>query len=104
MSLDAGSIEVDENGEATGSGLALAMFNGALSSLSADVRAQIAESCVPFFEGMATAIVEHIVANAEVTVTIATGASGLQRTPNPNLADTDTQGPSVSKTLPGTVA
>lgn len=104
MALDAGSIEVDDDGVATGSGLALAIFNGAVGGLDAETQALIAAGMKSFCEGIATAIVDHIRDNAEVTITIQTSDSGLQRTPNPVLPDVDTQGPSIAKTLTGTVA
>lgn len=104
MALSAGTVEVDEEGNVTGSGLALAMFNGGLEALEEDAREAVAEAMAPFCQGMAEAIVTHITENAEVTVSIQVTDSGLQRAPNPNNADADTQGPSGVKTLVGTIA
>jgi hypothetical protein len=104
MALNAGSISVDGFGNATGTGLAIDMFNDALASLTSDTRKQIAAQIAPFFNGLATAIVSHIVANAAVTVTIHTTDSGLQRLTATFVPNADTQGPSADKTLSGTVA
>lgn len=103
MALEAGSITVDSDGSATGTGLAYAMFSGALGSVTAANRARIAADIAPFFEGLAEAIIDHITANAEITVTIETTDVGLQRTPNPNNAETATLGPATQKVLTGSI-
>ncbi len=104
MALSAGTVSVDEEGNVSGSGLALAIFNGGLGALDEDKREAVAEAMAPFCQGVAEAIVTHITENAEVTVSIQVTDTGLQRTPNPNNPDTDTQGPSGVKTLVGTIA
>lgn len=104
MALEAGSISVDEFGNVTGSGLALELFNGGLDAIEEDERAAVAATMAPFCEGMATAIVDHIKNNAEVTITITTSDGALQRTPDPNDPNSDTQAPSTEKTLTGTIA
>lgn len=103
MALQAGSITIAADGTATGTGLSLAIFNGALQALDADARARVANAMKPFCEGVASAIVTHLVENAEVSVRIETTDVGLQRTPNPNNPSTDTAGPSAQKTLRGTI-
>lgn len=52
-------------------------------------------------EAVAKGVRDEIVANAAATVTVNVGA--LQRTPNPNNPDTDTQAPAVPVNLTGTV-
>lgn len=103
MALNAGEVEVDEDGEATGSGLALAIFNGALSAVATDQRKQVAAGMAPFCNGVAAAIVDHIRDNAEVTVTITTADAGLQRLPTPATAGAATIGPASDKTFTGTL-
>lgn len=103
MALDAGSIDVTDPENVTGTGLAFAMFQGAMSSVPAENLALVASGMKPFFEGMATAIVDHIKNNAEIEVTVQTTDSGLQRLPALFVANADTQGPSTNKTLAGTI-
>lgn len=103
MALDAGSLTVDDDGNVTGSGLSLAIFNGACSALDDDIKATIAEGMAPFCEGLATAIVDHIRDNAEVTVTIQTTDTGLQRLPAILTPGSDTDGPTLAKALTGTL-
>lgn len=104
MGLSAGTVDIDGDGNVTGSGLALAIFEGTSGALSDEIKAKIGSSMKPFCEGLAAAIVDHIQDNAVVTVTVHTTDGALQRTPNPNTANTDTQGPASNKTLSGTVA
>jgi len=103
MAMLAGTIDVSDPENVTGTGLAFAMFQGALSTVPAANKAAIAAGMKPYFEGLAAAIVDHIQDNAVITVTIETTDSGLQRTPNPNNPDTNCQGPSAQKTLSGTI-
>jgi len=103
MAMIAGTIDVTDPENVTGTGLAFAMFEGSLSTVPAANKAAIAAGMKPYFEGLAAAIVNHIKDNAEITVTVQTTDSGLQRTPNPNNPDTDCQGPSGDKTLTGTI-
>lgn len=63
------------------------------------LKTQIAELITPIAE----AVVDEIVANAEVTVTIQTTDAGLQRTPDPNDENEPTQGPTAAKELRGVV-
>ena len=74
--------------------------NGFVNPLTAGAQDNIRSLCW----AVAQAVVDEIQANAAVTVTVQTSSSGLQRTPNPNNANTDCQGPSVAKALSGTVA
>ena len=78
MALDVGSITIDENGDVTGDGLSLAIYNGTLSALSIEERRPFAEGMKPFSEGLAAAIIDHLTANAEITVTVGVNDDGLQ--------------------------
>jgi hypothetical protein len=104
--LTIGSIEVDSNGNATGTGLAFAIFEATLSAVPPAAKALIAGGMASFCEGLATAIIEHIQAHAEVTVTVSAADAGLQRTPDPNNPNTATQAPAapVELATKGTVA
>ncbi len=103
MALSAGSIEADDDGEVSGTGLALAIYNGALSGITEEQRRKVAQAMAPFCNGLAAAIVEHIVANAEVTVTVTSLDSGLQRVPDPATPGSPTAGPATDKTFSGTL-
>lgn len=98
MALLAGTVTVDANGNATGDGMALAIFNGALTGVAAAERQKVAAAMAPFCNGVAAAIVDHIVQNAEVQVTITTADSGLQR-----VGGTPTEAPAADKVLAGVV-
>lgn len=52
---------------------------------------------------MAAAVIDHILANAEISVTVTTTDAGLQRTPNPNNPNTPTLGPSADVALTGAI-
>jgi len=103
MALNAGSVEVDSEGEASGTGLALAIFNGALSAVAEAQRKQVAAGMAPFCNGIAAAIVDHIRDNAEVSVTITTADSGLQTVPDPATPGSPTAGPLSDKTFTGSL-
>jgi hypothetical protein len=103
MALNAGSVSIASDGTASGTGLAREIYDDYLPKVAgvpagaqgAAAKHQLADLCNSF----ASKTIAHIVANAEVTTTIAAGDAALQRTPNPNNANTDTQGPSGTKTL-----
>lgn len=110
MSLTAGSVTVDpDTGAYSGSGLALAVFESldSLTQASAadagvDVDAallvKMRKPNAQFAVALATPIVAHLVANAEIAVTVHTTDSGLQR-----VGGTPTDGPSSNKTLSGSL-
>lgn len=111
MAMTAGTVTIDGSGNPSGTGMAREIFDvfvatvdfGSLSGSALQAAKQrVADLC----NALAGGIVGHIVANAEVAVRITGSDSGLQRTPNPNNPDTDTQGPSSPKTLstPGTIS
>lgn len=101
MALDAGEIEVNDEGEVSGTGLALAIFNGTMSSVPEEQRRQVASGMAPFCNGLAAAIVDHIASHAEVTVTITTADAGLQTVPDPALPGAPTAAPASDKTFTG---
>lgn len=103
MALAAGTISVDGAGNATGTGLAIDIFNQALSAVPSDRKAQIAAAMAPFCVGLASAIVGHITAHAVVQVTIRTTDAGLQRLPATFVASADTLGPAADKTFTGSL-
>lgn len=111
MAMTAGTVTIDGSGNPSGAGMARAIFDswiatfdfGGLSGATLQsAKQRIADLC----NALAVGVVDHIVANAEVTVTVDSSDAGLQRTPNPNNPDTDTQGPSAPVVLAtkGTVA
>lgn len=107
MALEAGSCgTVDADGVATGgSGYALHLWNNVvkpklLDNLpNGDTKAALVPGYKDICEAFATYSLSYLTANGEVTVKVATSDTGLQRTPNPNDPDTNTQGPSALKTL-----
>lgn len=103
MALDAGEVNVDDDGNATGSGLALAIFDGAMTGLSGEVKALVGGGMKAFCEGMATAIVDHIKDNAEVTITVQPTDSGLQKLPSVLTPGSPTDGPATPKTFTGSI-
>ena len=103
MALQSGTVTVNSQGSATGSGLAIAIFNGVLAAVPENARKQIASSMGPFCEALATAIVTHFTENAEINLTIATTDSGLQRIPYPPTVGTPTDGPASDVTLSGSI-
>lgn len=113
MALSAGTVSVNNSGVASGSGLAKAMYDGwknVLNDHYDDMGEDLPNSQIPYlkfrakeFTGIAAAIVNHIKNNAEVTVTITPSDAGLQRTPDPNDPNVDTQGPSDDVELTGEI-
>jgi hypothetical protein len=101
MALSAGTVTVDEDGAATGTGLAFAIFEGALADVDEDARSKVAASMKPFCEGLAAAIVNHFKDNGLIVVSVSAG--GLQRTPSPNDPNTATLAPSSPVELSGTI-
>jgi hypothetical protein len=108
MALTAGTVTVDSSGVAVGSGAALSLYNllnaRATAQIASATYAQPAASVVAAKQGMANLandlaswLVTEITTNAKAQIT--TSDTGLQRTPNPNNADTATQAPSATKLL-----
>lgn len=104
MALSAGTIAIDADGNVTGSGLALRFGQKLAATLGSETLGAVGDSVADFLQDMAEAIVEELTENAEVTVTIDPSDSGLQRMSNPLAVDVDTQGPSGTKTLAGTIS
>lgn len=107
MALIAGTVTVDEDGNASGAGMARAIYDG-LSGAPWDTPAELIPLLYSQFAIIANAIaagvVAHVVANAAVTITIGTGDAGLQRMPASTAEDTPTKAPSSPKTLTGSIA
>lgn len=100
MTLEIGTIEVDANGDATGTGLAFAIFNGALSALSGENRSKVAGGMAPFCTGIAMAIIEHLTEHGVVSVEVTPSNAGLQRNPEDSAP---TLAPAETKTLTGSI-
>jgi len=102
MSMTGGAVTIDGSGNASGGGLARAMYDALLPTIAGvpsgaagvAAKTQIAS----LGNALGPAIVAYIQANAAVTVNISTSASGLQR-----VGGVDTEAPGAAKTLPGTV-
>jgi hypothetical protein len=102
MALLAGSCTISEDNVVSGTGLAKAM---AEATMLAPPAGATANQCLEqWINQLAVAIVDHLVANAEVTVTVGAGDAGLQRTPNPNSAETATLAPAAPVNIGGTIA
>lgn len=115
MTLAAGTVAYTaSSGEHTGTGLSLALFvarkavmvalNASLASLEASTTAQRAATLgwlAEDSEAIAIAVLAHIAANAVVTTTVSAG--GLQRTPDPNDANTATAAPAAPVNLTGAI-
>jgi hypothetical protein len=104
MALEIGSVIVAADGSVTGSGLSLAIFNGALSGVGETDRAKVAEGMAPFCNGIAAAIINHFVANAEVEVTITPTDGGLQTLPAVSTPGTPTDPPVENKVFTGSLS
>lgn len=130
MAWTAGTVTVDSNGNVTGSGQALALYNaisseeqadnplpdpttppagweGTLASwakTATDVSIKIKKSWARQARACAS-IATYATANASVSVTIPTGSggAGLQRLPTNIVAGEPTVAPSTTKTLSGSI-
>lgn len=107
MALSIGSVTVNADGTHTGSGLTLTIYeNFLLPDLGFGIYPALKSHMIAArqtagtrAQQLATAIINHLIANGEVTVTVAPADAGLQKTPNPNNADTATQGPGAPVVL-----
>lgn len=70
MALSAGSVTVGDDGTASGSGLALAFYQGFMTGVPISNAAMLeaARACAVQCGVMATAIVTHITTNAEISL------------------------------------
>lgn len=108
MALSAGSVTAASDGTPSGSGLALALYQQRKTPIDANLAAAIAAGTVipgSFWTGLAdqcnadaTAIVTYFTANGTAKVGAAVGS--LQKTPNPNNADTLTTANGTDRFLP----
>ena len=103
MSLEAGTCNIADNGAVTGTGLAKVMADALMASASPVGTGRNA-GLATWTNALAAAIVDHLVNNAQVTVTVTPSDAGLQRTPNPNDPNTPTTGPVSDVALAGTLA
>lgn len=87
------------------SGLSQRIYDGWTGDAAMGLPAPLPAASATILKAMAyriaVAVVGEIQDHAEVAVTVSAG--GLQRTPNPNNPDTDTQGPAAPVSLSGTV-
>lgn len=110
MAMTAGTVTIAANGtESANSGLSGAIYDKLKATaqgkyLLAGESFPSGSKAVPILSGLADlandlgeAIVDYVTTNAEAVIT--TGDAGLQRTPNPNNANTATVAPSTEKTL-----
>jgi hypothetical protein len=102
MALTIGSITVSESGEATGTGLAFALFEALLEGSTEEDRASVAAQMAPKCEAMADAIINHFLNNAEITVTVSAG--DLQTLPTSLTAGEPTDAPATPQQLTGALA
>jgi len=130
MAWTAGTVTVDSNGNVTGSGQALALYNAISSEEQADNPLPDPDSPPSDWDGTASAwakaaretaiktkkgwarqaracasIATYATSNASVSVTIPTGSggAGLQRLPTTLVAGEPTVAPSTNKTLSGSI-
>lgn len=100
MAMTAGTVTIDDEGNASGAGCARELFDDYMPKmadfpegvpLSAQVAAkrQIADLC----NSVAQVLVGHIASNAEVTVTVGTDDAGIQRMPATTTEDTPCKAP-----------
>lgn len=102
MALEAGSCTINANGTVTGTGLSRAVAQEYVTRVEGLVlkRPAVRQAYEQLSEAIAAAVVSYLLANADISVTVKTTDSGLQRDP----ASTDpTLGPSADKTLEGTL-
>jgi hypothetical protein len=117
MALIVGSVEVDEEGGYTGTGLTKRLVDAVLATpnmaavlaqegLSIEQKVSVVQGMADYSEAMATAIIDEIQANAEVTVTVSASDAGLQRIPASTAEDTPCKAPAapVELSTKGTVA
>ena len=101
MALTAGSCTIDAEGNVSGTGLAKAMADALMATPPAGLSTN--QMLAQWTNLLAAAIVDHLVSNAAISVTVAPSDAGLQRTPNPNDPNTPTQGPAAEVVLAGSL-
>jgi hypothetical protein len=117
MALTVGSVEVDEEGGYTGTGLTKRLVDAVLATpnmaaalaqegMTAAQKVSLVQGMADYSEAMATAIIDEIQANAEVTVSVSASDAGLQRLPASLVENEPTKAPvaPVELTTKGTVA
>lgn len=101
MPLIAGTCSIADTGAVTGTGLAKAMADATMASPPSGATTN--QCLQQWINMLAVAIVDHLVTNAQITVTVGPADAGLQRTPNPNNPNTPTLGPSADVPLSGSL-
>lgn len=108
MPLEPGSVTaIAEDRTVTGTGLAEAIAEAWLTLypggglLTGEVGASIRRGTMQVANALGPAIINYLLANAVVTVTVHPADAGLQRTPNPNNPNTATLGPAADVSLTG---
>lgn len=116
MALVAGSVTVDDEGVATGSGLALELYQAKVDTDEA-YRVSMGAPALPlavlvlqlrYYALAAThdaaRMLAYLIAHTDVSVTIHSGDAALQRLPTPATAGADTIGPSAPHSLAGGIS
>lgn len=109
MAMTAGSVSIAADGTETKSGAASDLYDLLKAQTTTDLlefgqafptgsdSVTIKKALAKQSNLMATWMVTYLTTNAQAKIT--TAQSGLQRTPNPNNPDTNTQAPSADKFL-----
>ena len=99
MAMTPGSVSIAADGTETKSGIAEGYYDAAFNQPVPTDPAIIVPARKTWAKAAnrAASIIQYIIDNGQAK--IATTDSALQRTPNPNHADTATQGPSIDKFL-----
>ena len=110
MAMTAGSVSIADDGTPTKSGAAEAYYDAMLTQATADFLTfgqafpsgpegvTIKRALAKQANLMGSVLVTYLTANAQAK--IRTTDANLQRTPNPNNPDTNTQGPSADRFVP----
>lgn len=107
MAMIAGTVSISDAGVVTKSGMAGAIYDQMIAIYAAvtpPIAVPNGAAGVPmkraqamFANAMAAALVPYITTNAKAQIAI--GQGGLQKTPNPNNADTATVGPVATQDI-----
>lgn len=107
MALSVGSVTVADDGTRTGSGFAVALYDEFLSGLRApttpkeeELQLSSKRACAGQCVAMARAIINYLVANAELSGNAQVTTQVLGKTPNPLAADTAIQPPASPVDIP----
>lgn len=111
MALTAGTVVIGSDGSSAGNGLALEMYALMLAACADDLAGRSGDALVASRKGLAKmanpiaqAVINHITANAVVTVTVGTGTAGLQTIPATIATGQATWAPAAPVSITGSVA